>query len=178
MKRSGLNSNSGGSSKKAANTIFRRPRTTRPELLLSLPRVIGILRKQKSKQTKMQLLAGSCWSNEHDLIFTNGLEGVLSYQTVYDCFKQIVEKIGTASSRFHDLRHHYTVVALQSGDDMKTMQENLGHHAAAFTFQDSKNPLKPLSFKGLMMAGGNNSEPWIYKSLAPQRLQNSVPSLA
>ena len=28
------------------------------------------------------------------------------------------------------------------------------------------------------LAGGNNSEPWIYKSLAPQRLQNSVPSLA
>lgn len=71
----------------------------------------------------MQLLAGSCWSNEHDLIFTNGLGGVLSYQTVYDCFKQIVEKIGTASSRFHDLRHHYTVVALQSGDDMKTMRK-------------------------------------------------------
>ena len=159
MKRSGLNSNSGGSSKKAANTIFRRPRTTRPELLLSLPRVIGILRKQKAKQTKMQLLAGSCWSNEHDLIFTNGLGGVLSSRTVYDCFKQIVEKIGTASSRFHDLRHHYTVVALQSGDDMKTMQENLGHHAAAFTFQDSKNPLKPLSFKGLMMVDDTGLEP-------------------
>ena len=28
------------------------------------------------------------------------------------------------------------------------------------------------------VAGGNNSEPWIYKSLAPQRLQNSVPSRA
>ena len=28
------------------------------------------------------------------------------------------------------------------------------------------------------LAGGNNSEPWIYKSLAPQRLQNSVPSRA
>ena len=107
----------------------------------------------------MQLLAGSCWSNEHDLIFTNGLGGVLSYRTVYDCFKQIVEKIGTASSRFHDLRHHYTVVALQSGDDMKTMQENLGHHAAAFTFQDSKNPLKPLSFKGLMMVDDIGLEP-------------------
>ena len=30
----------------------------------------------------------------------------------------------------------------------------------------------------IFMAGGNNSEPWIYKSLAPQRLQNSAPSLA
>ena len=27
----------------------------------------------------------------------------------------------------------YAVAALQSGDDIKTVQENLGHHTAAFT---------------------------------------------
>jgi len=32
-----------------------------------------------------------------------------------------------------DLRHSYAVAALQSGDDVKTVQENLGHHTAAFT---------------------------------------------
>jgi site-specific recombinase XerD len=32
-----------------------------------------------------------------------------------------------------DLRHSYAVAALQSGDDIKTVQENLGHHTAAFT---------------------------------------------
>ena len=31
------------------------------------------------------------------------------------------------------LRHSYAVASLQSGDDVKTLQENLGHHAAAFT---------------------------------------------
>ena len=35
--------------------------------------------------------------------------------------------------RFHDLRHTYAVLALESGDDIKTVQENLGHHAASFT---------------------------------------------
>lgn len=34
--------------------------------------------------------------------------------------------------RFRKLRHTYAVMAIQSGDDMKTVQENLGH-AAAFT---------------------------------------------
>ena len=34
---------------------------------------------------------------------------------------------------FHDLRHSYAVAALRSGDDIKTVQENLGHHTAAFT---------------------------------------------
>ena len=32
-----------------------------------------------------------------------------------------------------DLRHSYAVAGLQSGDDIKTVQENLGHHTAAFT---------------------------------------------
>jgi len=35
--------------------------------------------------------------------------------------------------RFHDLRHTYAVDSLKSGDDIKTVQENLGHHTAAFT---------------------------------------------
>ena len=35
--------------------------------------------------------------------------------------------------RFHDLRHSYAVAAIESGDDIKTVQENLGHATAAFT---------------------------------------------
>ena len=35
--------------------------------------------------------------------------------------------------RFHDLRHTYAVTSIHSGDDIKTVQENLGHHTAAFT---------------------------------------------
>ncbi len=29
--------------------------------------------------------------------------------------------------------HSYAVAALQSGDNVKTVQQNLGHHTAAFT---------------------------------------------
>ena len=40
---------------------------------------------------------------------------------------------GIPESRFHDLGHSYAVASLSSGDDIKTVQENLGHHTAAFT---------------------------------------------
>ena len=33
----------------------------------------------------------------------------------------------------HDLRHTYAVLSLQNGDDVKTVQGNLGHATAAFT---------------------------------------------
>ena len=35
--------------------------------------------------------------------------------------------------RFHDLRHSYAVAAIESGDDIKTVQDNLGHATASFT---------------------------------------------
>ena len=34
---------------------------------------------------------------------------------------------------FHGLRHSYAVVSLESGDDIKTVQTNLGHATASFT---------------------------------------------
>lgn len=88
---------------------------------------------QRSIKTEMQLPAGPCWNNEHDPAFTNALGGFLLYRTVYDCFERIVDRMGKPSTRFCDLRHTYAVMALQSGDDIKMVQENLEHHTAAFT---------------------------------------------
>ena len=36
-------------------------------------------------------------------------------------------------AHFHDLRHSYAVAAIRAGDDIKTVQGNLGHATAAFT---------------------------------------------
>ncbi len=41
--------------------------------------------------------------------------------------------MGLPKLRFHDLRHSYAVLSSQAGDDIKTVQENLGHYSAAFT---------------------------------------------
>ena len=61
------------------------------------------------------------------------IKAILSYRTVYDCFKRIVKKMGCPNLRFHDLRHQYAVIAIKNGDDIKTIQSNLGHATAAFT---------------------------------------------
>ena len=44
-----------------------------------------------------------------------------------------MEQIGSPETRFHDLRHSYAVASIRSGNDIKTVQENLGHATAAFT---------------------------------------------
>lgn len=91
------------------------------------------MREQRKRQAEWQLKAGAVWQNESELVFTNEIGRNLSAQTVYLHFKKAAAEIGCPAARFHDLRHSYAVAALQAGDDVKTVQENLGHHTAAFT---------------------------------------------
>ena len=48
-------------------------------------------------------------------------------------FKRVMRSQGLSELRFHDLRHTFAVNSLKAGDDIKTVQENLGHATAAFT---------------------------------------------
>ena len=57
----------------------------------------------------------------------------LNRRTIYKHFKRIVAAIGAPNLRFHDLRHSYAVASIRGGDDIKTVQTNLGHATAAFT---------------------------------------------
>ena len=92
----------------------------------------AILRGQKRKQAEWQLRAGRLWESS-GLVFTNELGSHLMPHTVYHNFKKVVASIGIPNARFHDLRHSYAVAAIRSGDDIKTVQGNLGHATASFT---------------------------------------------
>lgn len=94
--------------------------------------VIATLRRVKRQQLENRLRYGECWSDT-GFVFTDGLGQHLKPQTVYRDFKKVMEEIGSPATRFHDLRHSYAVAAIRSGDDIKTVQENLGHATAAFT---------------------------------------------
>ena len=48
-------------------------------------------------------------------------------------FKSLKKAAGLDGVRSHDPRHTYAVNALRAGDDVKTVQGNLGHATAAFT---------------------------------------------
>ena len=100
--------------------------------ITAAPFVVDLLKKQRRLQESQKRLAGEAWENS-GLVFTNEMGHHLSAQTVYLHFKKLAGQAGFPSARFHDLRHSYAVASLQSGDDIKTVQENLGHHTAAFT---------------------------------------------
>lgn len=96
------------------------------------PFVVKALRRTRHRQMENRLRYGECWANTN-FVFTDDLGQHLKPQNVYREFKRIVTAMGYPAIRFHDLRHSYAVAAIRSGDDVKTVQENLGHATAAFT---------------------------------------------
>lgn len=97
------------------------------------PSVVEVLKAHKKQQNQYKLFAGAEWGNAWDLVFTHEDGKHLSPDTTYGCFKVIAKKIGVEASRLHDLRHTYATLALQNGDDLKTVSEALGHSNIATT---------------------------------------------
>ncbi len=94
---------------------------------------MDILKKVRQEQANNHLTVGFAWKNDFNLVFTSEIGEFVKPQTALKHFKRIATKIGRPDARFHDLRHTYAVTALQEGDDVKTVQQNLGHATASFT---------------------------------------------
>lgn len=117
----------GGSNYTLVSTKNSKGRSITPA-----PSVMDVLRTQRRVQAEWRLKAGPLW-NDGGLVFTDEMGNHLIPQTVYHNFKRVVAAIGLPETRFHDLRHSYAVAAIRSGDDIKTVQGNLGHATASFT---------------------------------------------
>lgn len=107
----------------------------KPRSLTVAPSVLEVLKEQRAQQRLWKMAAGAVWENGEDLVFTDEIGRHLSPNSVRTALHRITERIGVEGFRFHDLRHSYAVASLQAGDDLKTLQSNLGHHTAAFTME-------------------------------------------
>lgn len=96
------------------------------------PFIMDLLWKTKRAQDANRKDFGSDFQ-ENDLVFTDEIGNRVTPQALYRAFKLVVTELSMKDVRFHDLRHSYAVVSLKSGDDVKTVQENLGHATSAFT---------------------------------------------
>ncbi|MBQ9662920.1 MAG: site-specific integrase [Oscillospiraceae bacterium] len=104
------------------------------------PFVLSVLMDQQKKQRVEKLAAGEFWQGfdtlkeqETAFVFTDRIGKPLNPAPVYENFKKIVAGLGVPTAYVHTLRHTAATNALAEGDSPKTVQENLGHHSAAFT---------------------------------------------
>lgn len=120
---------------KQGDYFFTSPKNNKERIITVADSVMEILRKVSIQQKTNRLRYADMYYNGLNLVFTDPLGKNLVHRTVVKHFKHIVNKIGAPNVRFHDLRHTYAVMALQAGDDIKTVQETLGHATAAFTLE-------------------------------------------
>ena len=104
------------------------------------PSVMKMLSDRQKAQMEQRLMAGAEWQGWHTdkeretaLVFTNELGVHLHDTTIRRHFKLLAADVGAPDARIHDLRHTFAVISLQNGDDVKTVQGNMGHASAAFT---------------------------------------------
>lgn len=119
--------------KKGGTFKFGPLKNDKPRQLTPAPSVMETLKAQKKVQAIQRLYVGPLWEDGPGYVFTNEMGGHASYWTLITWLKKLLHQAGIAPRRFHDLRHTYAVSSIRAGDDIKTVQHNLGHHTAAFT---------------------------------------------
>ena len=113
--------------------VFQEPKTKLSNRTISLsPMVVKVLREHKKRQNEYRLLLGGAYNKDLDLVFANELGEPVCPRAFTRIFERLTKGAGLAVS-FHDLRHTFATMALEEGVSVKTVQETLGHHSAAFT---------------------------------------------
>ena len=59
--------------------------------------------------------------------------GPMFPDSVPHMLQRVLKRAGLERIRFHDLRHTFSVLALQNAVDVKTLSAKLGHYSAGFT---------------------------------------------
>ena len=112
---------------------FASLKNDKARVLTVADEVIDVLKLQKQRQESWAAALGNGWENPDNLVFTTEFGRYINNKILYQNFKRIAKNLGKPGLRFHDLRHTYAVNSLRAGDDIKTVQENLGHATASFT---------------------------------------------
>lgn len=121
-------------------TVFAPLKNDKTRVLKPAPFVMELLDRQYKEQAVQRHQMGRMWQGWQNplerktaLVFTTPEGNYVSPTALRYHFKKLVAEIGVPTCRVHDLRHTFAVLSLQNGDDIKTVQGNLGHATAAFT---------------------------------------------
>ena len=108
------------------------------------PEVMAVFQQIKDEQIAIRNTPGTSWHNDMNLVFVDKNGRNLSCMTLYHHFKAIAARIGKPEMRFHDLRHTYATLSLQTGANIKTVSSQLGHATTAFTLDRYGHTTDPM----------------------------------
>ena len=120
---------------KGKEYYFGTLKNGKTRLIAVAPFVINVLRRHRENQAEQKRKAGDLWNEGAfpGLVFTHADGSHLNQWFITRTFQKILKNAGLQHHRMHDLRHTFAVNSIMAGDDIKTLQENMGHYSAAFT---------------------------------------------
>ncbi len=106
--------------------------------IVMAPKLIQVLRKHQL----------ACKPSELDLVFPNRVGGLMDGRNMYQReFLAALRRAGLRKVRFHDLRHSYASILISQGENIKFIQNQLGHGSAQVTL-DTYGHLMPQTNNG------------------------------
>jgi len=126
-----------GSKKECTSTqlLFKEPKSKQSRRVVPLPSPLPeLLTQLREGQGENRRLLDDRY-HEHDLVFCQSNGRPLHPADVRKDLHRVLKAAGLPRIRFHDLRHSAAALRLAQGDNLKIIQELLGHASAGFTLQ-------------------------------------------
>jgi len=100
---------------------------------LPIPKnVVPVLDRQRARQLRERLAAGTAWQEE-GLVFATSIGTPVEPRNVNRRFTQLRDRAGLSWLRLHDLRHACATFLLAEGVEPRTVMEILGHSTIRLT---------------------------------------------
>jgi integrase len=91
------------------------------------PEIVEALKAHRLRQLDERLRRGAAWRDQ-DLVFPNRNGGIMSSNNLRNRhFKPLLEAAGLPKVRLYDLRHSFSILWVESGEDLELLQRILGH---------------------------------------------------
>lgn len=112
---------------------WQDPKSEKSKRVVPVPSdVIEVLGELKKRQRKEKLNGGSFY-NDQGYIFSWEDGRIVQPEYLSKHFNKLAKENGFEGITFHKLRHSYATMLLEKGEDIKTIQENLGHSSSQIT---------------------------------------------
>lgn len=120
---------------KDKSELFGDTKTIRSERVIRISQTLANnLRYHMAWQNQNKLILGDAYHHDLNLVLCREDGNFMPKSTLFNAFSRILIRAGLSSLPIHSLRHTNVVLRLEAGEDMKYIQEQLGHGSMQITY--------------------------------------------
>jgi integrase len=141
-------------SKKKTELVIGTPKSDKSIRDIPLPQfLMDDLAEYRKQREAEKSVAGDVY-DKRGFIICNEIGRPVESRTMQDVFKRLLKTAGVAKANFHALRHTFATRAVESGVDIKTLSELLGHADVSITLNRYAHSFDEQKRKAMAMMAG------------------------